>query len=60
MYGVQAVETDMVEHTREVLAIAAREVRKLRWARKGDKIVVVSGRPLKKAGMTNSLSVHTV
>ena len=59
-YGVQARHADMVEHTRQVLTVAAKEVRKLRWARKGQKIVVVSGRPLGAAGTTNTLVVHTM
>ena len=59
-YGVRASHAHLVEHTRDVLARAAREIRKLRWARKGQKIVVVSGRPLAKAGATNTLVVHTL
>jgi len=59
-YGVQACMADLVEHTRDVLTVAARRIRKLRWARRGQKIVVVSGRPLGKPGNTNTLVVHTV
>ncbi|NQU74747.1 MAG: hypothetical protein HQ546_00365, partial [Planctomycetes bacterium] len=59
-YGVEARCADLVEHTRDVLAVAAKEIRKLRWARKGQQVIVVSGRPLGKAGATNTLVVHTV
>ena len=59
-YGVCARRVKMFEHTREILPVAAREVRRLRWARKGDKIAVVSGRPLRKPGTTNTLVVHTL
>ncbi len=59
-YGVCARRVKMFEHTREILPVAAREVRRLRWARKGDKIAVVSGRPLRKSGTTNTLVVHTL
>ncbi len=59
-YGVQACTAELVEHTRDVLTVAAKQIRKLRWARRGQKIVVVSGRPLGKPGTTNTLVVHTV
>ncbi len=59
-YGVHARRTGMFEHTREILPAAAKEVRRLRWARKGDKIAVVSGRPLRKPGTINTLVVHTL
>ncbi|MHC4986576.1 MAG: pyruvate kinase [Planctomycetota bacterium] len=60
LYGVRGGLTTMCKHTREVLAAAAKEVRRLRWARKGQKIVVVSGRPLGESGSVNSLAVHTL
>ena len=59
-YGVCARRVKMFEHTREILPVAAREIRRLRWARKGDKIAVVSGRPLRKPGTINTLVVHTL
>jgi len=59
-YGVQTGHADMVKHTRDVLKQAAIHARRLRWAHKGNKIVVVSGRPLGKDGTTNTLVVHTV
>ena len=60
LYGVASRQVPIVEHTREVLAVAGKEVRRLRWARKGDKIVVVSGRPIGRPGTINTLVVHTV
>lgn len=59
-YGVFPRRVGMFEHTREILPVAAREVRRMKWARKGDKIAVVSGRPLRKPGTTNTLVVHTL
>ncbi len=59
-YGVQSAQIDIVEHTRDILDIASKHVRKLRWAKKGDKVVVVSGRPLGEPGATNTLVVHTL
>ncbi len=60
LYGVTSRQAPLVEHTRDVLALAGAEVRKLRWAKKGDKIVVVSGRPIGKPGTINTLVIHTV
>jgi pyruvate kinase len=58
--GVKAESVPIVEHTRDILAVAEREVRKLKWARKGDKIVVISGRPIGQPGNVNTLVIHTV
>lgn len=60
-YGVAAVrQTDPPEHTREVLELAARMTLEQRIAQPGDKIIVISGRPIGKPGHTNTLVVHTV
>jgi pyruvate kinase len=59
-YGVQAERAKMPHHTREVLSCAAQRVRELKWARKGEKIVVVCGRPLGKPVCINTITVHTV
>lgn len=59
-YGVQAEQAETPRHTREVLGHAAQRIRALKWARKGEKIVVVSGRPLGKPGCINTIVVHTV
>jgi pyruvate kinase len=59
-YGVQAERADTPHHTREVLSCAAQRARALKWAKKGEKIVVVSGRPLGKPGCINTIVVHTI
>ena len=60
LYGVQARQAATPEHTRDVLEIAGQTVLKLGWAGKGERIVVVSGRPLGQPGSTNTLVVHTL
>ena len=59
-YGVASVQAELREHTREVLALAERFAVAQGIARAGQKIVVVSGRPLGKPGTANTLVVHTV
>lgn len=62
-YGVQAAvlpEGTVPEHTRDVLALASRLVRQRDLAKVGDRIVVVSGRPLLGPDRANSIVVHTV
>ena len=59
-YGVYAEQAPMFKHTREVLTHAARRIRALKWAKKGERIVVVSGRPLSKPGQTNTIVIHTI
>lgn len=59
-YGVHAEQAATPHHTREVLSCAAQRVRALKWAKKGEKIVVVSGRPLGKPGCINTIAVHTI
>jgi len=59
-YGVESVQAETPEHTRDVLALAARYAVQRGLARVGEKIVVVSGRPLGKPGATNTLVVHTI
>ena len=59
-YGVLARKTDVIEHTDEVLATASRFAVEQGIAERGDKIVVVCGRPLGRSGTTNSLVVHTI
>jgi pyruvate kinase len=59
-YGVQAELAETPRHTREVLSQAAQRIRGLKWAKKGEKIVVVSGRPLGKPGCINTIVVHTI
>lgn len=59
-YGVQPHQAATPTHTRGVLTIATRQILKQGWAKKGDRIIVISGRPLGQPGMTNTLVVQTV
>jgi pyruvate kinase len=59
-YGVQATRADAPEHTREVLALASEFALRIGAAGKGDKLLVLSGRPIGEPGRTNTLVVHTV
>jgi pyruvate kinase len=59
-YGVDVFRADAPPHTRDVLDLASRYALTRKLAAKGDKIVVVSGRPIGKPGKTNTLVVHTL
>ncbi len=59
-YGVAARQAAAPEHTREVLELAEKFALELGAAGSGDRIVVVSGRPVGQAGSANTLVVHTV
>jgi pyruvate kinase len=59
-YGVVAFQAEMPEHTREVLDLAARFAIQAGLARSGQKIIVISGRPIGVPGHTNTLVVHTI
>ena len=59
-YGVVARVAAAPEHTRDVLVIAEKLAVELGIARGGDKIVVVSGRPVGQPGSANTIVVHTV
>ena len=59
-YGVQAMQAGLVEHTTDVLELASKFAVERGVAKKGDNIIVISGRPLGKAGVTNTLVVHTI
>jgi len=59
-YGVQARQADAPEHTREVLAQFERFAKDLGIASPGEKLVVVSGRPIGQPGAANTIVVHTV
>jgi len=60
LFGVRAVVEPVPEHTREVLAIGERHLKVLGLVKPGEKIVVLTGRPLGRPGATNTLVVHTV
>lgn len=59
-YGVVAFHADQPEHTREILDLAARFALQSGIAGRGQKIVVISGRPVGSPGHTNTLVVHTI
>ena len=59
-YGVQSMQAGLVEHTADVLNLASEFAVKRGVARAGDNIIVISGRPLGKTGVTNTLVVHTI
>ena len=59
-YGVQAMQAGLVEHTTDVLELAAKFAVDQGVAQPGDDIIVISGRPLGKTGVTNTLVVHTI
>ena len=59
-YGTTAVQAAPPEHTRDVLAMASKLMVDLGIAKSGDRIVVLSGRPIAKPGATNTLVVHTI
>ncbi|MBN1942009.1 MAG: pyruvate kinase [Phycisphaerae bacterium] len=62
-YGVQAVvprADHAPEHTREILTMASDIAQQKGLAKRGDRIIVVSGRPLLGPDRTNSLVIHTV
>ena len=59
-YGVATRVASAPEHTRDVLVIAEKFAVELGVAKTGDKMVVVSGRPVGEPGSANTIVVHTV
>jgi len=59
-YGVEPVCHAAPEHTRDVLRIAQRVAIANGLAKPGDKLIVLSGRPIGKPGATNTIVIHTV
>ena len=59
-YGVQSMQAGLVEHTTDVLELAAKFAIEQGVAEPGDNIIVISGRPLGKTGVTNTLVIHTI
>ena len=60
LFGVRAAPERAPEHTRDVLSAAERHLKDMGLAKPGERIVVLSGRPIGAAGATNTLVVHTV
>ncbi len=59
-YGVSSVRADAPAHTRDILELASDVAKQRGLAKSGEKIIVVSGRPIGQPGKTNTLVVHTV
>ena len=59
-YGVESVQAETPAHTRDVLKIASAITLEKGIASAGQKIIIVSGRPLGKPGSANTLVVHTI
>jgi pyruvate kinase len=59
-YGVLPVLAKAPSHTRDVVALAERLCLENKVAAKGERIVILSGRPIGKPGATNTLVVHTM
>ncbi len=60
LYGVRPVREAAPGHTREVLAMAGGHLKAMGLAKPGEKVAVVSGRPIGKPGATNTLVIHTL
>ncbi|MBI5723238.1 MAG: pyruvate kinase [Planctomycetes bacterium] len=59
-YGVSAVAVQTPRHTGDVLELATQLALKLGMAEPGQKMVVVTGRPIGKPGAANSLVIHQI
>jgi pyruvate kinase len=59
-YGVAPMQATEPEHTRDVLTMAGARAVEAGLAEAGQKLVVLSGRPLDQSGNTNTLVVHTI
>ena len=60
LYGVRPVAEPVPEHTGDVLARGEAHLKTRGLAKPGDKIVVLSGRPIGQPGATNNLVVYMV
>jgi len=59
-YGVEPALVAAPEHTRDVLASIADLALERGVASRGQKLVVISGRPIGQSGATNTMVVHTI
>ena len=59
-FGVHPARAEAPRHTREVLDLVARTATGAGVAGAGDRVVVLSGRPIGHPGATNTLVVHTL
>ncbi|KKM23862.1 hypothetical protein LCGC14_1610870 [marine sediment metagenome] len=60
LFGVQPVLEPVPEHTREVLAAAEKHLKEAALVDAGQRIVVLSGRPIGQPGATSTLVVHRI
>jgi len=59
-YGVIPRTHSLPEDVNQFAAVADEIILNRKWAQVGDRIVIVAGQPLGKAGATNSVMVHTI
>ncbi len=59
-FGVRPVRADLPKHFDDLPAMVDELLTRYGWAQNGDRVVIAAGAPLGTAGVTNSLSVHTV
>jgi pyruvate kinase len=59
-HGVVPIQADPPEHTRDVLALVSATVLERGIASPGDRLVVISGRPIGRPGATSTLVVHEI
>jgi len=59
-YGVEPSRAEAPEHTRDVLSLVSRFALDRGLARRGQRMIVVTGRPIGLAGASNTIVVHTV
>lgn len=59
-YGVESRQADVPSHTRDILDLAEKFALDRGVAAEGDKMVVLSGRPIGQPGATNTLVVHQI
>ena len=59
-YGVLSYKVEAPTHTRGVLGVASRIAMEQQIASPGDKIIVVTGRPIDTPGTTNTIVIHTI
>ncbi len=59
-YGVDAVLSDVPRSTRDVLIVASETAVERGLARAGDRLVVVTGRPIGRSGHANTVVIHEI
>lgn len=57
---MQTIVTPTVPHTDAMVAEVDRDLQSRELAAPGDRVVVVSGAPVGRAGTTNLVQVHTI